>query len=256
MDEPTYGKKVIDNAKFYTLSAAVYSVLDDIQAGEERFSQFLKYAIDAAREFTFDALHEIHFAVIPMLQWKQIAFPSNMVDWTVIGVRSNGQMKVFTRDSGIGHFNEDEVFEDISTVPAVGSIPIVGQDNYFHDGAGLYGSRISANQSGYFNVDWKNRVFNFHNTVNNVGNVYLEYITDGINYCGQTVIHPYAFRAIQLYIHWQRKENDDKYSESASARAKHLFEQEYTKVIVRNLNLSIADIKEALRSQYRQTVKN
>ena len=115
---------------------------------------------------------------------------------------------------------------------------------------------MNYNHAGYFDVDWKSRLIHFKHTVPSAAKVYLEGITDGIDYSGQTVIHPYAFKALQQYVHWQRKEHDDRYSAGDAARAKYLWEEELNECIVNNLNLSIQDIQEALRSGYRQTIKN
>ncbi|MGC3945362.1 MAG: hypothetical protein QM762_12750 [Chryseolinea sp.] len=268
LNDPKTDKKAGEFLKFYTASAAVYSVLEDLQYGEERFNQFLKWAFDAVRELHFDVLHEVHVDEFEMTPWKSLEFPCDMVGWSKIGFRCGDVVKVFTQDSGISKYfdkdskgvpqeNKSGGCPDLADAGCSGDDIIFYSDDFFSTGYGhYYGTACNYNHAGYFSVDWRNRVFNFRNTVNNVSKIYLEYITDGLNPTGKTVIHPYAFKAVQDFIHWKRKEYDDRFSESERDRAQKLYENEVEKVLMRNLTLSIEDIQEALRSGYRQTIKN
>jgi hypothetical protein len=258
-----FDKKTIDKAIYYTISAAVWSVLEDMQAGAERFNQFLKFAIDGARMFNFDMLHEVKSVEIEMEPWKQICFPGDMVDWHKIGFRYGDGVMVFVNDSTVPKlFDKNDDCEPQPHKYPDGAVPdgtTIGEaivfDSYM-DGDHYYGVQASVNYAGYFDVDERNRVFNFKRTITSQTQVYLEYITDGINYSGQTVIHPYAFRALQLYIHWQRKEYDDRFGLGERERAQRIFEREFDDAMVRNLNMSIEDVHDALLAGYKQTIKN
>jgi hypothetical protein len=262
MHKEKIDKKQIRKHEFYTLSAAVYSALQDIEAGEERFNQFLKWAREGYQEFNFDVANEIHVAEISMKPNKQIDFPENMVDWTKVGFRSGDVIKVFTQDRDIPKFfdkvdcepQENKALPGLNEIAAEQLIPFV-DDGFYTGESNFYGAQVNHNYRGYFDVDQRNRVINFRQTVSGVTKVYLEYITDGINYGGKTIIHPYAFKAIQNYIHWQRKEHDDRYGLGDRKRAEELWKKELHQVVVRNLNLTIEDIKEALRSGNKQTPK-
>lgn len=252
-------KEKYSNSKFYTLSAAVRSVLEDIQAGEERFNQFMKFAMDGYKEFQFDANLEFNVAIIDMKPHKQIDFPCDFVDWNFIGFKTGNTLNEFTKDRIPKHFEVVNCVpqENKDMHPAMDAFPdfewFYNHDIY--DVGHHYGLPAAHNYNGYFDVDWKNRVFNFKRVVNNVNKVYLEYISDGINPSGKTIIHPYAFKCIQDYIHWQRREHDDKYSLSDKQRAKFLYEEQFGKLLLRQLDLSIEDIKEALRSGNKGTPK-
>lgn len=254
-----------ENSEFYTASAAVYSVLADLKQGMEHFEQYLKWCLDGVSEMNFDVLHEIHAAEIEMKPWKQIDWPKGMVDWTKIGFRCGDQVKVFVADGSIpkvydkvnGVPQPHEPTPNISDLPMSDEvIPFVGLDNFFGGGEHLYGYMSTYNYTGYFDVDRKNRQFNFKRVVNNINKIYLEWISDGINPTGQTIIHPYAFKALQYYIHWQRKLFDDRFGEGERQAAQRLWEKQIDKVVIRNMNLSIEDIKDALRAGYKQTIKN
>lgn len=262
-------KVVKDHWKFYTLSAAAYSALEDIQEDESRFSQFLHWAMEGYRDFHVDQSHQLEVCEIPMQPWGQIDFPNNMIDWNKVGFKDGNLIKVLTQEN-TGNvpktFNKvngvpqpNPVPPDIEVIPVTQDlIPFFGYGNFFGNPAAdrIYGWGLTYNYLGYFDVDWKNRVFNFKNTVPIYTTIYLEYISDGICYTGQTIIHPYAFKLIKLYIHWMRKEHDDKYGLGEKERAQRLYNMELEKVEERFLNLSIDTIREILRSGYTLSIKN
>jgi hypothetical protein len=253
--------------KFYTLSAAAYSALEDIQAGEERFNQFLHFAMEGYREFHMNAGKQVKAEEIELKEWKQIDLPCDCVDVNIVGFRCGDLIKVLTYDRNIPklHDSEDCVKQENKPCPDIYSastadalIPFYG---FYDPGARyiqpkFYGVAVNYNHLGYFDIDWNKRVINFKETIKGQTKVYLEYITDGINYSRETIIHPYAFRLIKLWIHWQRKENDDRVSLSEKARAERLFNNQYDEVLVSQMDMSIDDVKEALRSAYRRTPRH
>lgn len=262
-------KVVKDNWRFYTLSAAAYSALEDIQEDESQFNRFLHFAFEGYREFAMDQSYEVKTVEIPMQPWKQISFPLDMIDWSKVGFKDGNLIKVLTQENQGNvpkNFNivngvpqENPPPPDIETIPVTQDlIPFFGYGNFFGNPAAdrIYGFGLSYNYLGYFDVDYKNRVINFKNTVGAYTKIYLEYITDGINYTGQTIINPYAFKLIKTYIHWQRKENDDRYSIGEKERAMRIYNRERGLVAERMLNLTISDIREILRHGFTLVVQN
>lgn len=253
----------IKNSKFFTLSAAAFSVAADLGEDEENFATYLKWAIDGFRKFNFETSYDIRVEEIAMKPHKQIDWPEDMVDWNKIGFRVGDTIKVFTNDNSIPKY-----FDKINGVPqenapalSVAStdefVPFMGSEDFFSSGGShFYGALVNYNYRGYFDVDNKLRVFNFKQVVNNVNTIYLEFITDGIDYTGQTICPPQAFKCLQDYIHWQRKKHSDDYSDSQAEMAKRDYKQEFDDVLVYNLKMSLDDIKEALRSGNKQTTKS
>lgn len=261
---------VKDNWKFYTLGACAYSCLEDIQEDESQFNRFLHFAMEGYREFHFDMSHQLETVELPMPAWKQIHFPINMVDWVRLGFWDGDMIRVLTRDpqnnipklhkkDAQGNLLENKPSADMTLVSVTSDlVPFFGWGNYFGNPTSdrFYGASESYNYLGYFDVDLKNRVFNFKQTVDKFSSIYLEYISDGINYNGRTLINPLAFKLIKLYVHWQRKENDDRYSLGEKDRAEKLYNKQRMLVALRMLNLSIDTIREILRSGYGQVVQN
>lgn len=250
--------------KFFTLLAAAYSVAADLEEGEERVATYLKWAIDGFREFQFNTAYYVDVAEIAMKPNKQIDWPEDMVDWSMIGFKSGDTIKVFTNDPSIPKTfetincepQENKPSTDFSAILTDEFIPFLGSDFFSSSGSHFYGMVMPHNYRGYFDVDNRLRVFNFKRLVNNINTVYLQYFGDGINYNGQTFVPPQAFKCLQKYIHWQRKEHSDEFSDSAAQRAKEIYEDAFDEVLVMNLKLSLEDIKEALRSELKQTPKS
>lgn len=247
---------------FYTLASVAYGCLEDIGEDESMFSRFLHWAHDGMRELAFDQSHEVLTKVIRMKSWKQIEWPEDMVDWTKIGFKDGDEIRVLIQDSNIPKYFDRAQNElkqnkpirpiydlDISAAPRV---PFIG--GMFEDR--VYGYAVGFNGAGYFDVDRKNRVINFRSTIEGDQDVYLEYITDGINYSGHTVIHPYTYNMLKAFVHWQRKLHNDKYSVMERRDAERIYNNMRSDVSVRNLNIGIATIREILRSGYTQVPQN
>jgi len=262
--EPDYDSKseLRDGHKFYTLSAAAYSALADIEESEHRFHQFLNWAIEDYRSFAMDVGREVHAEEIEMKPEKQIDFPRNMVHWTKLGFRCGDSIKTFTNDNNMPkiHDLEDCEAQENTPCPDLNQLEIIGSEQFgFYDsfvGAKYYGYGVKRNHLGYFDVDWRQRVFNFKEVVNNNNSkVYIEFITDGINYGGETLINPKAFLRIKRYIHWMRKEYSDRYGIGECQRAQQLYNLECDNVEQRMLELTLEDIIEGLRQGYNLVVK-
>lgn len=256
----------LNNSEFYTLSAAAYSALEDIQEDESQFNRFLHFAIEGYRSYNFDMAMSVEADEFEMKPWKQIPFPCDAVDIVKVGFRCGNIIKTFTLDRNTPKVFDKEGCDPVENkdCPSIFKA-LVSEDHIpffgFYDPSGMlspkyYGVALNYNHLGYFDIDFKRRVINFKETVKGQKKVYLEWISDGINYDGKTIIHPYAFKMIKLYIHWQRKENDDRYSLAEKRRAQELYNIEADEVLLRQMNLSLDDVKEALRSGWRQTVKN
>lgn len=255
--------QLADINKYYTLLSAAYSVCHDLGEDEARVEQYLGYARDGYREFHFDHGFGVKVVEVDMKPWKQIDFPCDMVDWTKVAFKVGNRLLIVTQDSNTPKTYDKEGCTPIANLPVPnpnvedGLIPLYIYDGDLTGDQGkYYGSLVQYNYVGYFDVNWKKRVFDFKDTVEGFNKVYLEYIDDGLNYSGATIIHPYAWNAIKLYIKWQRKENDDRYSESSKERAQRQWNQALHKFDMRMLHITVEDIREAVRLGWKLVVKN
>jgi hypothetical protein len=254
------------NERFYTLSAVAWSCCRDLKAGEERFEEMLHHCFEGWRELTFDIAHSVKSVEIEMKPWKQIDWPCDMVDWTKVGFKCGDFLKILVNDTHIPktHDKINCVPQENLPCPDINSTGITDMAYPFYGGImadegnitpQFYGWAVPHNFLGYFDVDITNRVINFKETASNHTKVYLEYITDGINPDEETVIHPYIYRLLKLFVHWNRKLNDDRYTEGERREAERRYNNQFDVVLIRQLDLSIEDIKDALRHGYKQTPK-
>jgi hypothetical protein len=226
----------------------------------ERFNQFHKFCIDGVMEMNFSGNPQIQTVEIDMLPWKAINFPDDMVDWAMIGFRCGSEVKAFVRDElSLIRDTKDCVpqpYTDcIDKAPNSGwEVPFFLDDQYASGGNHYYG-KICTGAPGYFDADEKNRIFNFAGPVNNINKVYLKYISHGINPTGKTIIHPYFFKPLQYFIHWQRKLHSGSFGEGERQAAQRLYENSFDNALVNKMDLSIDTILDILRRNYVQTPK-
>jgi len=247
--------KTFDRSRFYSLIAVAYSVAKDLHEGNERVEYYLHLAMEGWREFSFDASCEVKTVEIEIKPWKQIDFPMDMVDWVRVGFKCGDLIKILTQDSFISKLHdkvngvkqENRSYRDINNVVAIGDM----SPFYTYNGVGVakyYGVNIDYNYLGYFDVDWKQRVINFKETVQGHTKVYLEYISDGLDASAMTVVNPYAFWVLKDWVKWQRKENDDRYSLGEKSRAESAYNKSLTKYQHRITHMDLDDVREALVS--------
>lgn len=255
----------LETKKFYTLLAVAYGVAKDLREGNENIEYYLHLAIEGYREFQFDQSCEVKAVEIEMKAWKQIDLPCNAVDWVRVAFKCGDSLKILTQDTYIPKTfdkvgctpQENKPCPSIAEVPYIGEmVPFNVYGGYGWDVAKYYGMPLDYNYLGYFDVDWTNRVINFKQTVTGFEKVYLEYISDGLEASGLTVINPYAWTLLKDWVKWQRKENNDRVSAGDKARAKELYNQSVMNFMTRITHMDVDDIKEALRSGYTLTVQN
>jgi len=260
MSDGKYDIKPPKNAQFFTASAATYAVLADLRYGVERFDDFHKWCLDGVRDMSFSGNYQFHTAEFEMLPWKAIYYPEDMVDWGVIGFRCGDQVKAFIKDDRIPLVRdtvncEPQPFSNCT----IDQCADIGLGIPFYDGGYVGGNhyygRVCTGAAGYFTADDKNRIFTFTKLVTNVSKVYLQWIGDGINADGRTIIHPYFFKPLQYFIHWQRKLFDKNFSQGERDAAEALYNKSFDKAMVQKMDLSVDDIMDILRRNYTQLPK-
>ena len=250
------------NQKYYKASTVAWAVCNDLKEGDENFAYYLGLVFDAIRELEFDnAPNGVKVVELDQEVWKQIAFPEDMVDLTKIGIRCGNMIKTFTYDSNMPNLNDiDENCDpkEAEPCPHIRDFNALADRSYYYseypfssysDGK-YYGYPSQGNNLGFYDVDMDKRVINFRDTVDQDQKIYLEYITDGIDYEGDTPINPYTFELMKLYVKWQRLENNDEVAMIQKERAKRNYTGKLMDVEERLTPMDLGDIREALRSGY------
>lgn len=257
MSEITEGNRL---RGFVPLDQCIRNAIMDIGAGMERYEQFKKWALDGYREFHFDLAQEVKTAYLPLTAWKAVELPIDYVDFVMIGVNTNGDIRVFTNDDRIALPDEAIVDGDPDDAEEEGDLPLTstGQRVYFYnvnsrgeDAGQLYGMLVKNNGVGYYKMNPERREIQFSPHVNSGTTIYLEYISDGINPCEKTVVNVYAAKLIELYIHWQRHSFAKSSTHADKKEAKDNYWNQFYKVQNRIQKITAADVLEVARDGYK-----
>lgn len=148
---------------------------------------------------------------------KTLPWPSDMVDYSKIGISINGRLWNLSVDESLLESNEScQCPCDITEVGSVSETEITSGFYYApHYYQGKYYPRLFGLGGGwnenYVKIDRKNRKFIFEDKVLN-GEIVLEYKSTGIKTNGQTLVPAQAFEVLRQYIHYSVGEFDDKVS--------------------------------------------
>lgn len=247
---------------FVSLDSCIRNAIMDIGAGMERYEQFKKWAIDGYRKFHFDLAQEIKTVQLELTAWKAIELPVDYVDFVMIGVVTDGDIRVLTNDDRISLYHEDEdpIDGDPDDAPADGTLPTdtSSERRYFYnitsrgeDAGQLYGLTVKSNGVGYYKMNPERREIQFSPHVRSDTLIYLEYISDGIDPCEKTVVNVYAAKLIELYIHWQRHFFAKSSTIAEKKMAEDIYYNEYKIVQTRIQPITFADVLEVARDGYK-----
>jgi len=244
-----------------TLDSCIRSAIMDIGAGMERYETFKHWAIEGYRQFHFDLAAEVKTTKLELTAWKAVDLPIDFVDWVLIGVVVDNQVRVFTHDDRISIYREDAdedgVIDELvtTTTPSIQeSVPYWfwnNRNSQGQDTGQLYGLTVKDNGVGYFKMNPERREIQFSPSVASDTEIYLEYISDGFNPNEQTMVNIYAAKLIKLYIHWMRHEFAKSSNGMEKERAKDMYDRELYKVQNRIQKITVDDVLEAARDGYR-----
>lgn len=254
-----------------TLDSIVRGALMDIGAGLERYEQFLHWAIKGYQKFHFDLAQEVKTVQLDLTAWKAIQWPSDYVDWVMIGVRVNGMVRVFTNDDKIALYFDDATDDGTPDVQPVTdpftfdpttndpTNPFLPTTFYFwgltprgEDAGELYGLSVKGNGTGYYRVNPEREEIQFSPTIEPSTKIYLEYITSGYDANKATLVNVYAADLISQYMHWQRL----KHSKAPRLEVKMAMDDyyaEFNRVNTRVNKITVGDVLEAARDAYKLT---
>jgi hypothetical protein len=186
------------NNNFYTLSAVVEMCLADAQETQHRYQQFLRWAIWQYREFNFDTSQQIKGAKLSMNDVKAIELPLDFVDWVrVVGI-VDGKATVLDVNMDI------PLVSSVATKGNYDAIYSRDIKDFFHNYGQFQRNGVQPwTSKGHFRMDKDNNQILFSSTVT-TGEIYLEYIGDGIEPGRDTIVNPYIMESLRQYVHFQR----------------------------------------------------
>lgn len=225
---------------------------------EHLYQRCLHWGFEGLKDWNFDAAKEFKTVKLEMSPSKTINLPLDYVDYCKIGTVIGDKVFTFLMNPNIEVLHDVDDCGDVLEKPTENNIYsfssyYFGYNGYYGFNHNLYGG--NRYDIGTCRIDRHRNQIVFSSEVDRT-EVYLEYITNGLNPTGESLVNPYAAKVLKLYILWSRKENSDKYSGSIKERARFLYYEELRKAKGRMRDYTIEDLVAANMKGYRARMKS
>lgn len=247
---------------FVSLDECIKNALMDVGETMHRYEQFRKWALDGYKSFNFDLDAVVKTVSLSLTAWKAIVLPDDYVDFVMVGVEFDKQVRLFTNDRRISLYLPDNVPPNGEPLERVGSNSLPDPSDisrfffYNYDGRGmdtgkLFGLSVKTNGIGEFKINKERGEMQFNLSLDSATPIYLEYISTGINPTEKICINIYAGKLLELYIHWQRHAFSRSSNMAEKQLAEKMYWQEFYKVQNRLNPLRAEDVMEVMRDSYK-----
>lgn len=255
------------------LSELVNDALLDNGLGMQHEFQFMRWGMKYAEELHFDHLRDIRTVRLNMQPWKAVELPSDCVDWVAVGVQYGSDIATFVNEKNIAlEFDLDPDTQqqlpnaeptynvDESRLPelADGVFPFLNLSALGEDTGKLFGLTVKDNGLGYVTENTNKDVNELQfrgNWVKTSNPVYLMYISNLWDPQAETLINPMMAEYIVSGVNKEYTSRAKNVSGFAKQAAKEEFDRQYNRILDLKWELSVDDILEYIKSQYRMTPK-
>lgn len=247
---------------FVSIDEIVKSYLMDFGAGMERYEQGKHWILEGYRSYNFDLDAVIKTVQLSLTAWKAAILPDDFIDFVMIGVEFDKQIRLFTNDRRISLYLPDNIPPNGDPATRIGSNTLPDTSDisrfffYNYDGRGmdtgkLFGLSVKTNGVGEFRINKERREIQFNLSLTSTTPIYLEYISDGINPSEKTCVNIYAAKLLKLYGHWMRHTFAESSTMAEKQMAEKMYYQEYWTVQSRLNPLRAEDVMEVMRDSYK-----
>lgn len=254
------------NKKTYkTISTIVANALMDAQESDSKREQLTRFALKYFKEVQFGHGVDIKTVALNMKPWKAIELPEDCVDWITIGIQCGEDIKTLVKpayemamlhakdENGVKIANEPSEDFSVNDWPLSDSfLPFFNTSPLGEDPGRLFGQMVKDNGLGYYsenrNKDSCEIQFKGDFASNTI--FYLQYLTNGMNPCGDTLVHPYFEEFIISGIHVERIRHGGRSEAWKLVDAKDEFDRQWYLVKDYVWEWSAEDIIEILKSGY------
>lgn len=210
---------------YYKLSSVVEQCLADNGLKYQYFQKFLSWAIWGLRELKLDTAQDVKTELLPVSERNTVTLPDGFVDWTKVGITMGQYVQTLA-------INDDLRKDERTFDPTILSTPFNSKPNglettsyggyYFMNfqGSSFLGIGAGLQNKGHFNIvnhDGCREIILDYDV--KASQIYLEYITDGLNYCAETILSPYLMDYTLKYIEMKREAKMNPAKSRASVEA-------------------------------------
>lgn len=247
------------------VSAIVDQFLIENDLHNGMFPKCLAWAMRGLREISLDSFQDIKTALLNVTDRKTVLLPEGFVAWTkvaaprgqyAITLGVNSEMTLLPRTiasksvSGLLSQHQPNGIDFSAYGGGLG-----GYNFLNFNGSTFFGIGGGLPSKGYFRVldtgTCKELLMDYDYSL---PQVYLEYITDGFDPCGQTVVSPYLYDYLIKYIgHEYEKKNNPKANESSIFRTGQDVHYAERRIRARNNNLDPKTLLNLTRKETRLT---
>lgn len=226
------------------------------------FPKALAWALRGLREIRLDSWQDVKTVLLPVTDRKTVVLPDGFVDWTKVAAK-NGQyymtLGVNSQLTGLDRTAASKNVAGLLSQHLPNGIAFSsyggGYDFYNFSSTSFFGVGMGLPSKGYFKVvdhgGCKELLMDYDFYLKEV---YLEYITDGLDPCGQTVVSPYLYDYLIKYMELRYEDkNNPKATESSIYRKEQDLFWAEKKIRMRRNNLDPQTLLNLTRQETRLT---
>lgn len=225
-----------------------------------RYKKYLQYAIDGFMDLNLFTLQNIKVAYLPVADNKTVPLPSDYIDYTKIGYDSGGTVNILGKNDDLmlprltddcgNTTNENTGGCDIDDLifPNYGYYFAPHYRNGQFVGE-LYSGIGDGKNDGNYRIDRDMHQIAFNSDLT-ADTIILEYKSSGIAGDGSTNIPKQCVPALLAFVHWKRKNYNDKVAGSEKERLKLEYFREVEKLRDFEFSFTISEYFDSRREGY------
>lgn len=252
-----------DNTQYYKLASVVDHWLIENDLGSGWFAKGLVWAIRGLREVKLDTWQDVLTELFPVTERNTVILPPSFVDWVKIGTPYGQYAKTMSINDDLNLLDRspnDSVVSGLLEQNLPNGIDVGAYQGYNfsnYNGSCFFGIGGGFITKGHFKVhddgQCKKLLMDYDYPFDNV---YVEYITDGFNPCGETVISPYLYDYIIKYmdLRYEEKNNPKATESSIYRKGRDVFQAE-RRIRARRNNLDPKTLLDLTRKETTLTIR-
>jgi hypothetical protein len=225
-----------------------------------KYEKFLQYCIDGYMDLNLFTMQSVKVAYLTVKDNKTADLPSDYIKYTKIGFNNRGSFEVLGLNDDLmltrskddcGNPVNDNVNgceNDTLLFPSYGYYFAPHYRNGQFVGE-LYAGAGSYTGNGMYRIDHNMRQIAFSSDLA-ADTIILEYKSSGVSGDGSTFIPRQCAPALIAFIHWKRREYNDKVAQSEKERLKNNYYIEFEKLRDLEFSFTIEEYLDARRSTY------